>query len=334
MGRPTSKDVYTTILLVLFLFVALVLLRYIRSKEGFANPEPQPELYDLSLFFKPYPLEEICPIYTPLFDTLVKGESTDKQGKPIPNDIALENANKRLNSEVPTGPFPCPFVFPKKNDLDTAVTFVEGLDKRILSKAKATMLFCVVSLQQTVDGAKKGMASIPKKTEEGFLTECSPEEISLQATVPLQCIPADKMKATEKEEIDKEDKTVQIQKVAKKQTIAKTLGQIASDFKIYDESYKREVNKAIEQMTKDYQKAELDAQKAKKTAEDSEDETIIKAAQNAAELAGEKKGMLERFGQYQKIMNLSISELITKAKALDAEAKAIQNKFKSGQITL
>lgn len=338
MGKPTSKDVYTTILLVLFLFVALLLLRYIRSKEGFANPEPQPELYDLNLFFKPYPLEDICPIFTPLFEELVKNESTDEQGKPIPNDIALENANKRLQMEVPTGRFPCPFAFPKQNDLETAVTFVESLDKRLLSKAKATMLFCVVSLQQSVDGAKKAIASIPKPSAEGFITECSSEEMALESVVPLQCIPPAKMKATEKAEIDKEDKTLQIQKVSKKQTIAKALALIASDFKAYESSYTQEINRSVQQITKEYLQAEANAQKAKKILEETEDEekaeALGKAVEKAAELAGEKKGILERLVQYQKIMYLSIPELVTKANALSGEVKAIQQKFKSGQITL
>lgn len=327
----TTKDVYNTILLLAFLILSLFLLRYIRSKEGFANPEPQPEFYNLDLFFKDYPLQEVCPIYTSIFNQMVKSESTDEQGKPIPNDIALEKATKKVGLEVPIGIFPCPFEFPESNDLDVVVSFVEKLDKRLLSKAKNTLLFCAVSLQMNMNAAKSAISKLPKK--EGFLTQCSQEELDLQNIVPLQCIPADKMKATEQSEINKDDKVIQIQKVAKKQTIAKRLAEISRDYTAFQTSYAKDINGSIDFMSKEYQKAAATADLAQRLTKDSSDEVQIRGAVEAKQDADMKKKALERLQMYKSLMNLSIKELIEKCKQLSGESTTLQKQLESGNLS-
>ena len=333
MALPNSKDVYNVFLLLLFLCACFALLKYIRSREGFANPvsDVTPEQYNLDLFFKTYPLTQICPIYTGIFDQLVKGESTDDAGKPIPNDIAEENATKKIRQEIIIGPFPCPFEFPTSKDLDTVVKYVENLDKRLLSKAKLTMMFCVVSLQSTLEGAKKSMAQIPKK--EGFISECSPEEIAVKNIVPLQCIPAESMKATEKQEIDKMDKQTQIQIVSKKQTIAKRLAEIYNDSKQFDADYAKISKQAIESMSKQVMSADVAADRANTLAKDSQDEEILKAAGRAKEEASIKKSTLDRLVKYQQIQGKSISELIQMATKLQTETTDLQKKLESGNLS-
>jgi hypothetical protein len=331
MALPNSKDVYNAFLLLLFLCTVLVLFTYIRSVEGFANPETTPEQYDIGLFFKAYPLTEVCPIYTSIYNQLVKGESTDSTGKPLPNDIAEENANKKIGLEITTGPFPCPFEFPTSNNLDTVASYVEKLDTRLLSKAKLTLMFCVVSLQTTLEGAKKAMAQIPKK--EGFISECSPEELQYKTIVPLQCIPAETMKATEKQEIDTMDKQTQIQIVAKKQSIAKRLAAIYNDYKQFDVTYAKISNDAISSLKKQVVSAQANADLSEKFAKDSENQTIINAAGNAKEDASIKKSMLERLLKYQQIMGKSIPELIAMSKALQAETTDLQRKLESGNLS-
>jgi hypothetical protein len=334
MALPNSKDVYTTFLLLLFLSVLLILLRYIRSREGFQNPpssEPAPEEYDLNLFFKTYPLLDICPIFKKIYDQLVKGESVDEKGNPLPNDIAQENANKKLSMEITIGQFPCPFTFPTNNSLDVVAQYVEGLDKRLLSKAKLTMMFCVVSLQSTLEGAKKSVAQIPKT--EGFISECSPEEIMYKDIVPLQCIPAESMKATEKQEIDKMDKQKQIQIVAKKQSIAKRLAEIYNDLQEFNVSYAQNIQATIEFMRKDAQKAMIAAKLAEKASKDSEDEEKIKRTAKAKEEAETKKSILERVLKYQAISGKSIADLVSMAKALEKETEDLQKKLESGNLS-
>jgi hypothetical protein len=331
MALPNSKDVYTAFLLLLFLCTLLVLFTYIGSIEGFANPEVAPEQYDLNLFFKAYPLTEVCPIYTSIYSQLVKGESTDSAGKPLPNDIAEENANKKISLEITTGPFPCPFKFPTSNDLDIVASYVESLDRRLLSKAKLTLMFCVVSLQTTLDGAKKAMAQIPKK--EGFISECSPEELQYKTIVPLQCIPAETMKATEKQEIDKMDKQKQIQIVAKKQSIAKRLAELYNDYKQFDVNYAKISTATIDSLRKQVISAQTAADLSEKLAKDSENEDIINAAGKAKEDASIKKSMLERLLKYQQIMGKSIPELVAMAKALQTETTALQKNLESGNLS-
>jgi hypothetical protein len=335
MALPNSKDIYNVFLLLLFLCVLLVLLRYIRSREGFAdlgtNAEPAPEEYDLNLFFKTYPLLDVCPIFKSIYDQIVKGESTDAQGKPIPNDIAQENANKKVATEITTGVFPCPFEFPTSKDLNIVADYVEKLDQQLLSKAKLTLMFCVVSLQSTLDGAKKSMAKIPK--EEGFISECSPEELQYKDIVPLQCIPAETMKATEKEEIDKMDKQKQIQIVAKKQSIAKRLATIYNNYKQFDTDYAAMYGAATQSMMKQVLVAEKTAKLAEDKAKDSEDEGVINRAAKAKEDAETKKIMLDRLIRYQKIVGKSISELVSEAKKLQAEIEALQKNLQSGKLS-
>ena len=337
MALPNSKDIYNVFLLLLFLCVLLGLLRYICSKEGFAdlgtNAEPAPEEYDLNLFFKTYPLLEVCPIYSSIYEQIVKGESTDAQGKPIPNDIAQENANKKVATEITTGVFPCPFEFPTSKDLNIVADYVEKLDQNLLSKAKLTLMFCVVSLQSTLDGAKKSMSQIPKEDKEGFISECSPQEIQYKNIVPLQCIPAETMKATEKEVIDKMDKQKQIQIVAKKQSIAKRLATIYNNYNAFDAQYAMITGMAVSSMITQVLRAEKTAQLAKEKAEDSEDEEVINRAAKAKEDAETKKIMLDRLMRYQKIMGKSIAELVSYAKTLQAQIEALQKNLQSGKLS-
>lgn len=335
MALPNSKDVYTTFLLLLFLCTLLILFRYIRSKEGFADlgtsAEPAPETYDLNLFFKTYPVLEICPIFKTIYDQLVQGESVDESGKPLPNDIAKENANKKLATEITTGPFPCPFAFPTSKNLDVVAKYVEDLDKRLLTKAKMTMMFCVVSLQSTLEGAKKAMAQIPKS--EGFISECSPEELSYKDIVPLQCIPAETMKATEKEEIEKRDKQTQIQIVAKKQSIAKRLAEMYNDLLQFNSTYAQNINAAIEAKTKEAQIAEASAKLTEKLSKDSKDEEKIKRAVKAKELAETQKSLLDRLIKYQAVSGKTIDELVSMAKSLEKEITALQKNLQSGKVS-
>jgi hypothetical protein len=333
MAVPNSKDIYNVFLLLLFLIACLFLLRYICSKEGFADTQPLPEQYDLNLFFKEYPLAEICPIYTSMYEQIIKGESTDEQGKPIPNDIAKENADKKISTEITIGPLPCPFEFPTSQNLDIVADYVEKLDQQLLSKAKLTIMFCVVSLLTTLDGAKKSMAQIPKEEKEGFLSECSPEELQYKNIVPLQCIPADVMKATEKEEIDKMDKQKQIQIVSKKQSIAKGLATIYNNYKQFDAEYARITTSAVQSMMRQVLIAEKTAKLAKDKAEDSEDEEVINRAAKAKEDAETKKSMLERLIRYQQIMGKSIAELVSQAKKLQTEIEALQKNLQSGKLS-
>lgn len=335
MAQPTSKDIYNIFLLLLFVCTLFVLLRYIRSREGFANPEPEvtPEQYNLDLFFKRYPLQDICPIFTTIYDQLVQGESTDEAGKPIPNDIAQENANKKLKLEIITGPFPCPFKFPTSKDLDVVSSYVENLDKRLLTKAKLTMMFCVVSLESTLDGAKKSMSQIPKK-EEGFISECSPEEIALKNIVPLQCIPAETMKATEKQEIDKMDKQTQIQIVSKKQAIAKQLAEIYNDYVQFNSTYPIGLNQIIQSLTREVASLEKSAERAQELAKDSENEDIINASVKAKEEATINKTRLDRLIKYRAISGKTITELVEMAKSLETETLNLRKKLESGNLSL
>lgn len=337
MALPNSKDIYNVFLLLLFLCILLVLLRYICSVEGFAdvgtNAEPPPEQYDLNLFFKTYSLTEICPIFTGMYEQIVKGESTDDKGNPIPEDIAKDAANKKIATEITLGTFPCPFEFPTSQNLDVVADFVEKLDQQLLSKAKLTIMFCVVSLQSTLDGAKKSMSQIPKEDKEGFISECSPEELQYKEIVPLQCIPADVMKATEKTEIDKMDKQKQIQIVSKKQSIAKRLATIYNNYIQFNADYAKINTAATQSMMTQSLKAEINAKLAEKKAKDSEDERIINAAAKAKEDAETKKSMLERLIRYQKIMGKSIAELVSDAKKLQAEIEALQKNLQSGKLS-
>jgi hypothetical protein len=92
---------------------------------------------------------------------------------------------------------PCPFTLPDTNNLDASLEFVRNLDGNILSKAMNTLLYCAINIKSAVNDANDAILKKPKRVE-GFLTECSQFEISAANVVPLQCIPAATMKATEK----------------------------------------------------------------------------------------------------------------------------------------
>jgi hypothetical protein len=213
----------TFLYLLLFLLAFLLIIRMIRSKEGFQNEEkPKEEQYDLDLFFKEFPIQRVCEIYENGFPTIVNSFSIDEKGEKISEEIARTSATEYLKKTLAGGLVPCPFSLPKNKLLKTSFDFVEKLDDNLLIMAFSTLLFFVGNTQQTADTSNKQM----KKLKEGFISECSAEEIENKEYVPLQCIPADIMKATEQQEINAVDRKIMEQRVYMKSAIAKKLGRM------------------------------------------------------------------------------------------------------------
>lgn len=197
MQHPTE-----VLLGLLFLVGFLLLLRYIRSSEGFSNPET----YSLNAFFTEYPVARICPLYDTVFQKLVLTYKTDAAGHPVPDDVAVERATADVTNAVPLR-MKCPVSIPTDSDLDTTLTYVRGLEDDFLVRADATLTYCETALNSTRTKAKAAMDTIPAGIlpVEGFLTQCGSDELAAAETdrnaLPLQCVVAETMKATDQQEI-------------------------------------------------------------------------------------------------------------------------------------
>lgn len=230
----------------LFLISFLFLLRYIRSPEGFENPPP--ETYSLDAFFAEYPVARICPLYNAVFQKLVLTYKTDTTGHPVPDDVAIANATAEIKKTVPNTlcPFPAP---PTETDLTTVAAYVNGLDDELLVRASATLTYCETALTKALTDAKAAVATIPAgllnegflllptsqekfhsqshRLLEGFLTQCGPDELAAAETdrkaIPLQCVVAETMKATDQAAIDAVPPEEQKLRTAQKQAISRKL---------------------------------------------------------------------------------------------------------------
>lgn len=192
--------IITVVIGLLFLVALLFIVQTVR--EGFATPVT--EVYDFHEFFKPFPIDQICPIYSVIYENIAKGETVDDKGHPIPADIAKTNTEKKLASVLPDGLISCPFSFPDSIDLETVLSFLKKQDPKLLLQAHRTLVYCQQQLRQSLTDAKKSIADM-KAHKEGFLTECSAEELASRSFLPLQCIDPSVEKGTEQKQIQDQD---------------------------------------------------------------------------------------------------------------------------------
>lgn len=332
-GKIDSKIVYNTILFLMFLIVLFVIIRYIQSKEGFANPLV--EIYDLHEFFKPYPVGQICPIYDRVFQKAVLAEKLDDQGKPFPDDIALERANATVKKDIPIGVLPCPFQLPEKKDLDTSLEFVRNLDPNILGKAMNTLLYCAVNVKSAIDNTNEAIAKKPVR--ENFITECTTVELNAATVVPLQCIRPELMKGTEKAQIEAEDKVIQQVKQSKKIEITEKLLVIAKNYTTYMEEFrkitKREVNALGDRYMKVQQTSDLYKNMLDKAESDDERDRLQKTYEKILEEKVQVEKLFKKMTLYDLYSVRPMSELISETIKLEKEFAKIEGKMKSGEIS-
>lgn len=330
-----SKTVYNSILFLIFLIGLFLLIRYIRSVEGFANPSV--EVYDLHEFFKQYPIGEICPIYNGVFQQVILTQKLDDAGKPYPNDIALEKAMKITSTDIIAGVLPCPFQLPETKNLDTSLEFARNLDPDILSKAMNTILYCAVNTKQAVNNTNDAILKKPPKPTEGFITECSNFELEAASVVPLQCIPASKMKATEQKEILSEDKPIQQVKQGKKIEITKKLLLITKNYTKFMEGFRTLLNQQVQDLSPKFLKLEAGISLLKKSLEqdlgEDERQNTQKRLENLIADKTTTENLLKKMTLFQSYQSKSMAELITITKANQEEFKKLEGKMKSGEIS-
>lgn len=213
--------------IVVFLFIGKQLL-----KEPFADL-PTPEIYDIQLFFKGYPFAQICDLWLNSQTKLYQSFQVDEKGSPLPKDVIQQKVDTFLKKEIPTGPLTCPFTLPESNDLDVISTYVANLKDNLFEQAHRTLIFCAVQAQKELNNGKNSLKSLKesKKSLEGFLTECTPEELQLRDTVPLQCIDPAVMKASEKEILVQDSDQSRKQKLKKE--IAIKLSKLQNSYDQY-----------------------------------------------------------------------------------------------------
>lgn len=306
----------------LFLVAFLLLIRQIRSREGFVNAPPR-ELYDLTLFFKNYPIQAACTFFEKAQPTIQQSFSIDDSGKQLPASVAKIAAETFVKNTIITGLPSCPFTLPESSDLKESYDFVMGLDDKLLSQALNVMVFVVTNLQLSLDNASKAK-------KEGFITMCSPGEIAAQAVVPLQCIPAEKMKATEQKEIDSVDRFDMETRVSQKEKIATKLQKMVVNM----EAFRKEYDGLTKGLASDLQKQVASLETSYNIIKDKEtdDEEINKRKQELNINLGLKKSDLSRYVYYNQFAKLSMVDLKKKAEELQTKIDEIQKKTETQGI--
>lgn len=217
--------VMTGLLALGFSIVLLLLIRYVRSEEGFADKPVA--VYDSAAFFAPFQLTDICPIWTTVYTNFQGGYKTDEKGQKLPDDVVKKATDAAIATALPSGVFPCPFSFPTGTSLDTVLAWLKTQDKQLLLRAHMTLVFCKRQLDSTYATAQKSLLDMKNKGSDGFadmfLTECSAEELSARDILPLQCIDPAVELGTEANQIKAQDTDATAAAVKKKIEITKRL---------------------------------------------------------------------------------------------------------------
>lgn len=320
------KLLNTILITILFLIAFLLVLRMIRTDEGFQN---QVEEYDLNLFFKDYPLQKICDAYTKGFPTVVNSFSIAENGDTIPESIAKQNAESYLKKTIVGGIISCPFALPKETSLKSAFDFVNKLDEMLLVKGISTLLFFTANLKLGADSSKKQL-----KNTEGFITECSADEVLYKASVPLQCIPAETMKATEQAEINQVDKFEMQQRVSQKSQISKKLGTMVANLQTFQKEFenfsKEEVmkyNKLVQENQAAYNLFANPSEAMKKLFDQ---EKLERKKQDAKAQLDKNKNNLDMAIYYSRYAPLTMKELVNTYEKLQKEVQGVAGELEKG----
>lgn len=248
-----AKLLNTILVFTSFLLALLLVIRMIRMDEGFQDGKPKEEQYDLNLFFKDYPIQKICDIYTKGFPTVQNSFSIAENGDKVPDNIAKLQAEDYLRKVLIGGIVSCPFALPKSTSLKSAYDFVTKLDEQLFVKAFSTCVYFTANLQLSAETSKKEMSKM-----EGFISECSADEIQNKAVVPLQCIPAETMKATEQKEINEVDRFEMEQRVSQKAQISKKLGTMVKNLVAFQTEFRNLSKQEIGKNRNRFQKSQAE----------------------------------------------------------------------------
>lgn len=317
-----GKLLYSMLYILLFLLAFLLILRLIRSKEGFQNtPSPPKEFYDLTLFFKNYPVEKACIYFDKVLPKIQQSFSLDDSGKKLPKQIADLKAETYIKNNIITGILTCPFELPKSQLLSDSYEFVKKLDDMLLAKAMNIFIFYAANLQSTIDNSKK---------VEGFLTECSAQELAARQIVPLQCIPPENMKATEQEQINSVDKFDMDTRVSQKSAIAKKLQTLVQNL----QNFISEFNSFSTRIANDSTKEFISLKKSYEVIKDidTQNEKLQARKQDLNTQIGLKEDEIKRLQMYVSFSSLPMLDLVKRCETLESQVASLQSKVESGAI--
>jgi hypothetical protein len=320
-----AKVLNTILYLLLFLLAFLILIRFIRSKEGFENTPTNGETYDVNLFFEKYPIQKACEFFQRAEPKIVQSFSLDESGKPVPDSVAKISAERYIRTQITPGLVSCPFVLPKSKDLKEIYSFVNGLDDKLLAKAMSMLIFIATNSQVTAQNTKKAMEGF---ITEGFITMCSADELTAKAFVPLQCIPPDVMKASEQQVIDAVDKFDMEQRVSQKGKIAKKLLTLHTNL----EAFKKENASIMGRLASDtqkqiaYLKSSYDLIKNVKT---DDEEMISKREKLKAEIQKKETELLQ-YTYAAEFSVMTMPDLVKKCEELEKQNESAIKTVESG----
>jgi hypothetical protein len=327
-----AKLLNTILVMILFLLSLLIVVRMIRTDEGFQNQDiqqPKEELYDLEPFFKNYPIQKICDIYAKGLPTIVNGFLFSESGEKIPESVANLAAQDYLKKTSIGGIVDCPFSLPTKKTLSTSYEFVMKLNENLLVKAMSTLIFFSSNLQLTVDSSKQQLKGI-----EGFLSECSADEIENREFVPLQCIPAESMKATEQAEINGVDKFEMEQRVSQKAQIAKRLGNLVKNLQAFQKEFGESSKIQVEMLTPKVNKAQAEynfwANPSESTKAFNDEEKIAKKKQDWKSELDKSKNSLQTAIANSRFAVLPMIQLVETYTTLEKQVKSVAAEFEKG----
>jgi len=274
-------------------------------------------------------LEKICQYWTVEYQKIVQSFTLNEQGKPVPQDIAKQNADILLKTYLPTGSLPCPVELPESENIDIVWKFIENLDPMFFAKAYMTLLFIAGQGKLAIQNLNKSMKALPKREAfvDMFLTECSQIELANKDLVPLQCVDPAVEKATEKEQRLKQDPE-ETKRIAKlRQELSKKLALLLQNLSSFRENFAKNTNDTVEKLKKTI--AQLQASKRLLEETKSDQEQLRRVSEEITKQENE----LGRYILYQQLMNKKPMDLLADYEKDLEEAKAIQQRLESGNFT-
>ena len=193
----------------------------------------------------------------------------------------------------------------------------------------STLIFFATNLQVSSDSSKQQLKNI-----EGFLSECSADEIQYKATVPLQCIPAETMKATEQAEINKVDRFEMQQRVSQKAQMAKKLGTMVTNLQTFQKEFGELNKEQMKTLTEKVQKGQAEynfwANPSESTKRFNSEEKIERKKQESKADLDTNTNNLAMAKYYFKFSSYSMKQLVETYTILQKEVEGVADKFEQG----
>lgn len=159
---------------------------------------------DLTAFFKPFQVNEVCTIFQYIYPKLVQSESLGENQQRKSDEQAREAAQTVLKRFIPGEILKCPVKIPAEKTIEAADEFLSTLPDTYLATVYATLVYCTKNLQQSIGTMTTAIRNADAAKQEGFTNVCSKDQADekRKAQASLQCTLPEELTDEQKKQIE------------------------------------------------------------------------------------------------------------------------------------